>query len=124
MLRLLRMPGLPVLDPVVIESLRELNPEDPEAFVREIAGIFLSDTPARIAELDASLAAGDAAKFTRAAHSIKGSSANIGAAALGAAAERLEAHAKKAGLAGVDDLLSQVRAQFAAVRIELEKLQR
>lgn len=63
-----------VIDPQAIENLRALNPGDDDAFLREITGIFLEDTPVRLAELDESLAKGDVAKFTRAAHSIKGSS--------------------------------------------------
>jgi histidine phosphotransfer protein HptB len=112
----------PVLDPAIIDSLRALSPEDGGEFVREIAGIFLADTPQRIAELDRSLAAGDVVTFTRAAHSVKGSSANIGATALGAAAQRLEAEAKRAGLGGTAPLLAELRAEFDRARPELEQL--
>ena len=80
----------PVIDPQAIENLRILNPDDGDAFLREIAEIFLADTPKRIAELDQTLATGDAVAFVRAAHSIKGSSSNLGALALRQAAEVLK----------------------------------
>jgi len=114
----------PLLDPSVLASLQALNPDDKGEFVREIAGIFIEDTQDRLAELDRDLAEGDAAKFARAAHSIKGSAANMGAAALGAAARRLEAEAKDAGLGCAGPLLEAVKAEFAKVRVELEKLRR
>src|SRR5689334_16780139 len=97
-----------VIDPQAIENLRSLNPGDNDEFLREIAAIFLEDTPQRIAELEHSLAAGDVSTFTRAAHSIKGSSANLGTIGLRAAAEKLEHHSRTHGLGEVSSLLSEV----------------
>ncbi len=114
------MPDQPVLDPATIASLRELS--DDGEFLKEIAGIFLSDTPERIAELERSQAAGDTVTFTRAAHSIKGSAANIGATALGAIASRLESAAKATPIAQLTPQIEDVKAEFAVVRAELEKL--
>ncbi len=102
-----------VIDPRAIENLRALNPDDGDEFLREITAIFLEDTPARLAELDESMASGDVGKFTRAAHSIKGSSANLGAIALRLAAEKLEIESRTNGLGQVEPLLAQVRAEFA-----------
>jgi HPt (histidine-containing phosphotransfer) domain-containing protein len=101
-----------VIDLQAIENLRALNPGDNDEFLREIAAIFLEDTPLRLTELDESLAAGDVSKFTRAAHSIKGSSANLGAIALRAAAEKLEQQARTRGLTEVTTLLSLVKSEF------------
>lgn len=116
------MPDSSVIDPQAIESLRALNPGDNDEFLREIAGIFLEDTPQRIAELDQSLAAGDVAKFTRAAHSIKGSSANLGAMALRAAAEKLEHESRTHGLRDVGALVAQVKQEFDRAHGELSTL--
>lgn len=111
-----------VIDPQSIENLRALNPGDNDEFLREIAGIFMEDTPQRLAELEKSLQAGDAATFTRAAHSIKGSSSNLGAVALRAAAEKLEHHARTHGLAGADTMISAVRVEFTRAEAELNRL--
>ena len=116
------MTAATVLDPNAIAELRSLNPGDNDEFLREIAGIFLDDTPQRIAELDQSLAAGDAPKFTRAAHSIKGSSSNLGANDLRAAAEELENRAHKTGLADVGELVARVKAEFARAHVALKTL--
>ena len=111
-----------VLDPQAIENLRALNPGDNDEFLREIAEIFLEDTPQRINELDQSLLAGDVSKFTRASHSIKGSSANVGATALRAVAERLEQQARTQGLTGVASLIEQVKSEFGRTKIALHTL--
>lgn len=116
------MPDTSVIDPQAIESLRALNPDDNDEFLREIAGIFLQDTPLRLTELDESLSAGDVSKFTRAAHSIKGSSANLGATALRAAAERLEHESRTKGLGNVGGLIDQVKAEFSRAQDELNAL--
>jgi HPt (histidine-containing phosphotransfer) domain-containing protein len=116
------MPQSLVIDPQAIENLRALNPGDNDEFLREIAGIFLEDTPQRIAELSQGLAAGDAQKFTRAAHSIKGSAANLGAAALRAVAEKLEHQSRTDGLGAVAPLVTEIKAEFARAEAELRTI--
>ena len=111
-----------IIDPESIENLRALNPGDEDEFLREIAGIFFEDTPQRIVELEQSLAAGDVPKFTRAAHSIKGSSSNLGAMALRAAAEKLEHQARSSGLADIGPLLNDVKAEFDRAHAALASL--
>ena len=119
-----RMAEPAVIDPHAIENLRSLNPGDNDEFLREITGIFLEDTPQRLAELEQSLTEGDAARFARAAHSIKGSSANLGAMALRNAAENLEQHARTTGLAGVGPLIAAARNEFARAQVVLTELVR
>jgi HPt (histidine-containing phosphotransfer) domain-containing protein len=116
------MPDPAVIDPQAIENLRALNPGDNDEFLREIAGIFLEDTPLRIAELDQSLAASDVGKFTRAAHSIKGSSANLGAMPLRLVAEKLEHQSRTGGLGNVTALVAELKLEFARAQAELSKL--
>jgi HPt (histidine-containing phosphotransfer) domain-containing protein len=116
------MPDFAVIDPQAIENLRALNPGDNDEFLREIVGIFLEDTPQRITELDQSLRAGDLSKFTRAAHSIKGSSANLGAMALRFVAEKLEHESRKTGLAEATPLVEAIKVEFARAQAELDKL--
>ncbi len=111
-----------VIDSQTIENLRALNPGDHDEFLREIAGIFFEDTPLRIAELDDSLSKSDVSRFERAAHSIKGSSANLGASSLRAVAEKLEHESRTKGLGGVDALVAEVKAEFARAQAALTTL--
>lgn len=116
------MPDPSAIDPQAIENLRALNPDDGDEFLREIAGIFLEDTPLRIAELEQSLAGGDVSRFTRAAHSIKGSSSNLGAVAVRNVAERLEHLSRTDGLGGVSTLLAELKVEYARAQAELSRL--
>ncbi|HMD61689.1 MAG TPA: Hpt domain-containing protein [Opitutaceae bacterium] len=116
------MPDPTIIEPEAIATLKELNPDDGGAFLKEIVGIYLEDTPRRIEDLKTSLASGDAALFTRTAHTIKGSSANVGAVALVRVAERMESMSRKDGLGAVGDLLADCEEQFGRAAAELRSL--
>lgn len=109
------------IDPEAIENLRALNPDDDDAFLKDIIGIFLEDTPQRIAELKQCLTVYDQPRFTRAAHSIKGSASNLGATRVRAAAEKLEHQSRNSGLDGLESLLANLVSEFATAKAELEK---
>lgn len=116
------MSEIPVIDLRTVEDLRALNPGDNDEFLREIVGIFLGDTPHRIAELEQSFGAGDMGKFTRAAHSIKGSSSNLGASRLRAAAEAIEHHARARGLQDIVPRIEALKSEFAQADTALRAL--
>lgn len=116
------MSALPTLDLEAIANLRALSPDDGDVFLREILNIFIEDTPARIAELNNSHAVGNVANFVRAAHSIKGSSSNVGASELRAIAEQLEHHARHNGLAEVEAQVAELETAFVRVHDALKML--
>ena len=60
------------------------------ALLREIAGLFLTESEKQIQEIRSAIATGDAHAVEQAAHSLRGAVANFGAAAAVAAAQRLE----------------------------------
>ena len=111
-----------LIDPEAIENLRALNPDDGDGFLRDIIGIFLEDTPQRIAELRECLVSGDQIRFTRAAHSIKGSSSNVGATQLRAISEKLEHQSKTDGMAGLNFLIEELDSAFTATKNELDRI--
>ena len=115
------MSDLPAIDPEAINNLRELSPDD-DAFLIEIIDIFLEDTPNRIAELESSLTSQDVEVFGRAAHSIKGSSSNLGATHLRAAAEKLESLSRSEGITNTDEMVAELKACFAVAKAELNKI--
>ncbi len=116
------MSSLSIVDLAAIANLRSLSPDDGDSFLKEILTIFIVDTPTRIAELHTSRASGNAVTFMRAAHSIKGSSSNVGASELRSIAERLEHHANKNGLVNVEVQVAELEAAFIRAKDALEKL--
>ncbi|MEY3773968.1 MAG: hypothetical protein RLZZ129_748, partial [Verrucomicrobiota bacterium] len=57
-----------------------------------------------------------------AAHSIKGSAANLGAMRLRAAADKLEHYSRKEELAAVDEMVAAIKAEFTQAAAELKRL--
>lgn len=110
----------PAVDPAAVAALRELNPEDP-AFLRELIDVFLEDVPQRIAEIEKALATSDAVLLTRAAHTIKGSGSNFGAAGLGHVALEMEKQGKAAAFADAAASLPALKAEFALVTEALKQ---
>ncbi|MBS0662302.1 MAG: Hpt domain-containing protein [Verrucomicrobia bacterium] len=111
-----------LIDPQTLANLRALNPDDNDAFLKEIVGMYLEDTPLRIAELESSLAQGDAKAFARAAHSIRGASANLGASALHRAAEQLELRVRNESPSALASELALLKELFAQTDRELRRL--
>ena len=110
------------IDPEAIENLRSLSPDDGDVFLKDIIGIFIEDTPARIAELRQALTDADTVRFTRAAHSIKGSSSNLGAIALRDIAADLEQKSRQDGLTNLESLVAALETTYLAAKVTLEKI--
>ena len=70
------------IDPATIQGLRELGGEDEPGLLGELIDIFLEDAPERMKDITEGLATGDIGRVERGAHTLKSSSANIGALGL------------------------------------------
>jgi HPt (histidine-containing phosphotransfer) domain-containing protein len=90
--------------------------------LKEIAIIFLEDYPKVLAEIRAAIADGDAKQLEASAHTLKGSVANFGAAAVVASALRLELMGRAALLERSSEVLRALEAGLCALHAELEAL--
>jgi diguanylate cyclase (GGDEF)-like protein len=85
---------------------------------------FLQDTPARLQAMQFALANGDSATLKEEAHSIKGSSLNLGAQRLAGLCKRVEEMAGEMGVEGaaepVSAVLESLVDEFGTVRAVLE----
>ena len=116
------MPEPSPLDAETLAGLRDLDPTGGDAVVREIASIYLEDTPTRLRELEDAAATGHAERFIRAAHSLKGSSASLGVTAMRLAAEKTESAARSSGLAVGVTYLPALREAWSAAEPFLRRL--
>jgi PAS domain S-box-containing protein len=73
-----KVPKKVILDKSMLASIRELQNEGEPDFLSELVDIFIRDSTVTFAKIEATLEAGDAEGLKRAAHSIKGSSGNLG----------------------------------------------
>ena len=79
----------PVLDERVLSEVLESTGDD-IGFVRELVQTYLDDTPAQLDAMTAAIEADDAAGLVRPSHTLKSSSATVGAMRLSAVARDLE----------------------------------
>jgi HPt (histidine-containing phosphotransfer) domain-containing protein len=110
---------LPVLDEGVLDELAESVGGDRD-FVVELIDTYLTDAAQHVAEVEAAIGGSDATGLVRPAHTLKSSSATLGAARLAATARRLEMAGRAEALGdGVRDELAQLRDDWAAAETAL-----
>ncbi len=113
----------PAVDTAFLDDLREgEEPGEEPGIVEELVQIFLEDTPLQIDGMRRAASAGDAEGLHRAAHTLKGSSASIGAGPLSALCQEVDLLAKKGTTEGVEPLLEKIEAEFARVREALSAI--
>src|SRR6185369_15449155 len=96
-----------LLDLGVVDELRESVGGDHE-FVKELVAAYLAETPSYLEAIAAAAVADDAAAMVRPAHTLKSSSAAIGAMRLSAVSKELEFAAREGRVdqAAVDEAKS------------------
>lgn len=103
-------------------TFRELQETAGAEFVTELVDTFLEEAPQMVKELRAALAAGEADKFRRAAHSLKSNSNTFGATRLGEMARELELKGLDAVRAGGAEVLDELSHEYARVAAALKRL--
>lgn len=91
-------------------------------FVVEIIDTYNEETEGLIEELQVALEARDAATFGRCAHSIKSSSASLGALVFAQQARQLEMMGQANDLSGAGPVLERLTEAFPQVKRRLEEL--
>ena len=111
-----------VIDMQVIEDLRELGGSEDPRLVQELIDLFLEDAPRRFDELARGSRAGDFELLERAAHTLKSSSANVGARGLSELCRKIEACARHRSTQGLEDLVRSSSELLTRVQDVLRKL--
>lgn len=113
------MPAQLIIDPRTYCQLKEQLGAD---FVRELVEAYCHETGQLIEQLYQALAIQDAAALGRLAHSIKSSSASLGALNLSQQAHQLELTGKTNDLSGAGPQLERLSSGFLKVKHCLEEL--
>ncbi|MET1162870.1 MAG: ATP-binding protein [Pseudoxanthomonas sp.] len=106
----------PVLDHSMLDELREIAGDE----TARIVGLFLEDAPRLIAQLESASTTPDLDAMRDAAHTLKSSSANVGAMALSTAAKRVELGARAQKLDRPAVAVALVIAEYARARMALQ----
>ena len=117
----LRPPELAVLDPGRLASLRRLGELTGQPLARDLIERFLEETPGRLERMRVALVRGDAAELAFIAHSLKGSSGQLGALRVAALSGELEGRGKNEDLSGASGLLAEIQQETTRVALLLEQ---
>lgn len=115
-------PPCATIDAQVIQSLRELGGEDDPGLLKELIEMFLQDAPKRIGEIQTALAENDIKLLERAAHTLKSSSANLGAMGLSRICREIEEHARKRESAAIPALYAESTRVYQDVASALRSI--
>ena len=102
-----------------LEALKSLQAEGDDGFLKEMVDLFLADTPARLADMETALAAGQQPEFVRAVHSIKGASANFGADDLHDICAEIEGMGRAGRMNDAGAELKRLYNEFERVQVAL-----
>jgi HPt (histidine-containing phosphotransfer) domain-containing protein len=80
----------PIIDYAVVERLKELAPKDDATFLKNLIEMFSSQVATLVIELEDLTNSGDLDSVHKAAHKLKGSSANMGAKRLAECCKKIE----------------------------------
>ena len=109
------------MDPAIVDSLRELGGDD---MLADLVELFLEDAEPRLAALGEAVKADDASAVERVAHSLKGSSGNMGAHGMSRLAAELQYIGASGDLSKAPESLRSLEAEFERVRPALAALAR
>lgn len=104
-----------MIDKDILDELRLVLGAD----LDKLIDLFLDDTPMLLARLEAAALMPDYDELREAAHSLKSSSANLGAMALSAAAKRVELGARMQTLDRPAVAVALIAIEFARARMAL-----
>ncbi len=109
-----------VIDREVINRLRKLTRETSPAFLPEMIDLFIKDSPARINKMKEAFWHDDADALAQAAHSLKGSSGQVGARRMHDLCDIIEERSRAGSMHGATALLMTLEEEFGRVRLALE----
>lgn len=114
--------GRPPLDPMIIATLHELGrgSEGGAAGIRDLVTTFLDGSDSRFADLRIAVRDGDVAGVEQLAHSLAGSSANLGAQNVAEGCREVEALAMTDNLGDVPMLMLRLDKAFEVARAALQ----
>ncbi len=108
------------IDQSVLANLKELQEEGEPDIIEEVGGLFLKHAPEKIAAIEKAAAEKNAKALQVSAHSLKSSSAYVGAMGLSAMSKDLEMMGRSGSLEGVEEKIKTLITEYSRVKTALE----
>ena len=113
----------PSIDRSVLDQIRMLEGPGRQGLLEKVVGLYLSDSLKVMEKIRSSVGTGDAEALRRAVHTLKSSSANVGACAVSKACRRIEEEAAAGNPppSGSPEL-ERLEEEYRSVRQELQAI--
>ena len=111
-----------ILDMSVVEELLSVSDDGDPELLLDLIRMFLEDGPSKVQSVTEGLLAGDFEKMERAAHSLKGSSGNLGARLLQETCEQMQIATRNHQLEESRKLAAEMVANYATAEQALRDL--
>jgi len=108
-----------VLDRNALDTLRALQTNDRPDLLERVINLYLTESPKLIQRMKQAAAANDLPEIARATHTLRSSSANLGAMGLTRLCQDLEASARLAAAEEARKQLAEVETEYGSVHIAL-----
>ncbi|MFN6193215.1 MAG: Hpt domain-containing protein [Planctomycetota bacterium] len=113
----------PVLDMSVVEELLAIADDGDPELILDLIQMFLDDGPSKVQAVVEGVQSGNFDRAERAAHSLKGSSGNLGAVVLSEICEKLQVAPRHHRQADARQLVPALQTNSEAAEAALRKLQ-
>jgi two-component system sensor histidine kinase/response regulator len=110
------------VDTKVLDTIRSLEQAGVAGILGKVIRAYLSETPSYLEAMAGSIEKKDSPALERAAHTLKSSSANVGALRLSELCKTIETKAKDGSPEGARDMVTQAFAEYGRVQSVLERI--
>jgi CheY-like chemotaxis protein len=107
-------------DADMLSRLSQLQDEHGVELVVELVELFVSNTPMMVTAMREALAQGDPNGLKQTAHTLKGSSSNLGAEPMTSLCMALEEHGQAGKMQAAVPLIDKLEQEFSRIRLTLE----
>lgn len=104
-----------MMDPLTLDAIERLRKLGGQPFLIKMIDLFLDFGGQKVIEAETACAGNDFEVVCKAAHAIKSSAGNLGAARVATVAAELESHVREGHTAEVPSLVQDLRAAFTQV---------
>ena len=112
-------PSRTVIQSEFLDSIRVLQQPGGPDLVKKVLGNYFASSPLLLDTIHKGIADADPTSIHQAAHSLKSSSANLGALHLSDLCKKMESLGRAGSIDGAAELMVQIEAAYGAVRKEL-----
>ena len=114
-------PELEVLDIQALESIQMIKSSD-GGLLNKLIALYLEESPMLISQIAEGIKNSDVGQVLASAHSLKSTSATLGAMALSDLARQIETMARQSEIGGAGSVLEMIREEHRKVVSDLEKV--